>query len=133
MYTCMCIKIGMYILALILCTVLSEPSLHSELLYPRHLSFSQLWISSYLTSWRFKMVKAGFFSTSIYIWPDIRRFYADCYPVWLGRKSEQERLVNQCAEWGNSPSLALCNSQTVLDTKIVTACSCDKDVNKTRK
>lgn len=44
-----------------------------------------------------------------------------------------ERLVNQCAEWGNSPSLALCNSQTILDTKIVTACSCDKDVNKTRK
>lgn len=51
---------------------------------------------------------------------------------WEGRVN-WERLVNQCAEWGNSPSLALCNSRTILDTKIVTACSCDKDVNKTRK
>lgn len=34
------------------------------------------------------MVKAGFFSTSIYIWRDIRRFYADCHSVWLRRKNE---------------------------------------------
>lgn len=34
---------------------------------------------------------------------------------------------------GNGPAPALRNSQTILDTKIVTACSCDKDVNKKRK
>lgn len=38
------------------------------------------------------MVKAGFFSTSMYIWQDIRRFYAGSYPVWLGRKSELEEV-----------------------------------------